>query len=74
MEWPRTPAHNICQFVEYFLQDQVRGKGPVSMLPALAIVKACLKIASGDWGRETWWIDDMIGKIQGKDNEIAGYI
>lgn len=74
MEWFGTPARNICQSVEYFLQDQMRGEGPLTMLPALAVVKGCWGIAPGDWGRETLWIDDMVGKIQGKGNEIAGYI
>jgi hypothetical protein len=68
------PPRNICQSVEYFLQDQMRGVGPVSVLPALLIVNAYRRYASGDWSRETLWINDMVGKIQGKGNEIAGYI
>jgi hypothetical protein len=74
MEWPRTPARNICQSVEYFLQDQMRGVGPVSVLPALVAVKAYWRFASGDWSREILWINDMVGKIQGKGNEIARYV
>jgi hypothetical protein len=70
---PRVPARNICQSVEYFLQEKMRGEGPVSILPALLIVKAYLRFTPGDWSHEILWVDDMISKIQGKGNEIAGY-
>ena len=74
MEWPRTVSRNICQSVEYFLQDQMRGVGPLSVLPALSVVKGYWEIASGDWSREILWISEMIGKIQSEGCEIAGYI
>jgi hypothetical protein len=74
IEWPLAPARNICQSVEFFLQERMRGEGSISVLPALLIVKAYLRISPGDWNREILWIDDMVGKIQGKCNAIAGYV
>jgi hypothetical protein len=72
-EWPRAPARNICQSVEYFLQEKMSGEGPLSILPALLIVKAYWKFTPGDWSHEMLWVDDMVSKIQDKGNEIAGY-
>jgi hypothetical protein len=74
IEWPPTPARNICQSVEYFLQEQMRGEGPISVLPALVIVKAYWKLTPGDWHREILWVEDMLRRIQSKGNEIAGYL
>jgi hypothetical protein len=73
IEWPRAPARNICQSVEYFLQEKMHGEGPLSILPALLIVKAYWRFTTGDWSHEISWVDDMIIKIQGKGNKIAGY-
>lgn len=73
IEWPCAPARNICQSVEYFLQEKMRGEGPLSILPAILIVKAYWKFTPVDWSHEILWVDDMISKIQGKGNEIAGY-
>jgi hypothetical protein len=73
IESPLSPARNICQSVEYFLQEKMRGEGTISILPALLIVKAYWRFTPGDWSHEKLWVDDMISNIQGMGNEIAGY-
>jgi hypothetical protein len=73
-DWSRVPTRNICQSVEYFLQEQVRGMGLITIIPSLLSVKVCWQLDSSDWSRETMWVDDILRKIQGKGNEIAGYL
>lgn len=71
VEWPRAAASNICQSIEYFLQDRTRGFGPVSVLPALAIAKGFVMHAPGCWDRELAWIDEVIGRIRASGYGIA---
>jgi hypothetical protein len=71
LNWPKTTAYSICQSVEYFLQDTRTGFGPAVVLPALAVVKACLMIWPGDWSREIVWINEMFSNIGANGCEIA---
>jgi len=73
-DWPRTTARNICQSVEYFFQDKLRGFVAARVLPALALVKGFLRYARGDWTREIAWIDEMLGRISASGNAVAGAI
>lgn len=70
-EWPRAIAYNICQSVEYFVQDRTRGFGPACVLPALMWVKGFCKSVPGSWDREIAWIDDMAGRIHASGYAIA---
>lgn len=70
-EWPYVSAYKICQSVEYFLQDKMRGFAPASMLPSLAMVKGLWKRAPGCWDREIAWVDDMLARIRASGYGIA---
>lgn len=72
-EWSRTSARNICQSAEYFLQDQLRGVGPILMLPALVTIKAFYRYVP-NFGREIMWIDEVLAEIRGRGNAITEYI
>ncbi|KJZ75785.1 hypothetical protein HIM_04942 [Hirsutella minnesotensis 3608] len=69
----RAAACNICQSVEYFLQDTMRGFGLASMLPGLMWVKWfwSQKLDSHCWDRELAWIDDVVGRIHSSGYGIA---
>ncbi|KAI0125250.1 hypothetical protein BJ170DRAFT_496560 [Xylariales sp. AK1849] len=69
--WPKTTAYNICQSVEYFLQDKMHSIGATAVLPALAVVKTCWEFWPGDWRREIAWVNDMFARIRLSGNEIA---
>lgn len=43
MDWPESVAKNICQSVEYCMQDQMLALGPGSVAPPLMIVAENLK-------------------------------
>lgn len=69
--WPRVIAYNICQSVEYFMQDELRGFGPASILPPLVLVRGFWTHAPGDWSREMAWVDNMLGYIHVSGSSIA---
>ena len=74
-DWAHRPTRNICQSVEYFLQDELRTIGSVSILLPLVVVKEYWKYAApGDWSRESVWVTDMIARIKSKGEKIAGYV
>ncbi|KAK3375657.1 hypothetical protein B0T24DRAFT_676581 [Lasiosphaeria ovina] len=70
-QWPRETAYNICQSVEYFMENPVRALSPASVLPALAVVKGFWKHAPGNWSREILWTDSRLEIIRTSDTEIA---
>lgn len=73
-DWAQKTTRNICQSVEYFLQDQLRTVGPVSILPPLVVVKEYWKYTPGNWFRESLWVKDMIARIKSKGEKIAEYV
>jgi hypothetical protein len=61
-----TLATNICQSVEYFLQDKMGGLGPLVLFTSLRECKNCLESVPKDWSREISWITDFVEQIQKK--------
>jgi hypothetical protein len=59
-------ARNICQSVEYFLQDKMGVTGPISIISHLFGCKRNLDDAPEDCSRESSWIGDVIQRIQEK--------
>jgi hypothetical protein len=59
-------ARNICQSVEYFLQDKMGFFGPLAIVTQLHGCKRNLESIPEDWSRETSWIADIIARIQKK--------
>ncbi|KAK9420262.1 hypothetical protein SUNI508_06531 [Seiridium unicorne] len=72
-DWPRTIAYYICQSMEYCLQDNGRGFGPVSVLPVLSVVKAHWTYWPGDWTREIAWVDEVLLEL-GQKSTIARFL
>jgi hypothetical protein len=70
-DWPRTAAFNICQSVEYFLIDKMRGFATASIVPPLAWVKGFLGNAPGPWDRHIAWVDEMLGRMAADGHGIA---
>jgi hypothetical protein len=64
----KTMVRSICQSVEYFLQDEMGGLGPLTMLLQLRGCKNCLEGVPEDWSREISWITDYLERIQKKFN------
>lgn len=71
-DWTKTVARDLCQSVEYFLEDSMRCLGPAAILPSLMAVGWLLEHEPGDWARELTWVNYMMGLVQRKGNEIAG--
>jgi len=61
-----TMARNICQSVEYFLQDKMGVMGPLAILTQLRECKSCLENDSfpEKSSREICWTTDLIERIQ----------
>ncbi|KAK6065777.1 hypothetical protein SCUP234_12397 [Seiridium cupressi] len=72
-DWPRTIAYDICQSMEYCLQDNGRGFGLVSVLPVLSVVKAHWTYWPGDWTREIAWVDEVLLEL-GQKSAIARFL
>ncbi|KAF3014500.1 hypothetical protein E8E14_011241 [Neopestalotiopsis sp. 37M] len=72
-DWAKTTAYNICQSIDYFLQDDLRDFGPAAVIPALAVVKTYWSLWPGDWTREIDWAQHMFREIKGRGSGIAGH-
>ncbi|KAF5617283.1 uncharacterized protein FTJAE_12705 [Fusarium tjaetaba] len=72
--WPETSARYICQSVEYFFREEFRRMGAGVILSPLLVVKACLSRSARDFSRETAWIDEAIGRVQGNGAELAACV
>ncbi|KAK0751820.1 hypothetical protein B0T18DRAFT_318071 [Schizothecium vesticola] len=59
-------AKNVCQSAEYFLQDHMGTLGPLSILSFLSGCFSCFGNNAGDWGREMYWISDVMLQIKKK--------
>jgi len=59
-------AKNVCQSVEYFMQDHMGTLGPLSILGFLSGCFSCFGNNAGDWGREMYWISDIMLQIKKK--------
>jgi hypothetical protein len=59
-------ARNICQSVEYFLQDKMGVMGPLAIITQLRGCKSCLENDSvpEKSNREIGWTIDLIERIQ----------
>lgn len=65
-EWI-TMVKNICQSVEYFLQEQMGISGPLAIIAHLLGCRRNLKDLPGNcWSREISWLTDLIERIQQK--------
>lgn len=64
-EW-KAMTRNICQSVEYFLQDKMGISGPLAILAQLCGCKRNLENVPEDWSREISWMADFIERIQKK--------
>ncbi len=62
----RVMARNLCQSVEFFLQDKMGGLASLSMLLLLRGCKSCFETDVREWSREIGWISDFIKQIQMK--------
>lgn len=74
LDWPRTTAYNICQSVDYCLQNHGRGFRPVSVLPVLSVVKGHWIHWPGDWSREIAWIDENLSMLGQERSIIAQHL
>lgn len=74
LDWPRTTAYNICQSIEYCLQDHGRGFGPVAILPVLSMVKGYWVHWPGDWSREIEWVDENFSLLGRERSIIARHL
>ena len=55
---------NVCQSVEYHLQDKMGWPGLAGLLPPLTGAKSCLEsVHPEDWSREIAFITEAMGKI-----------
>ena len=61
-----TLARNICQSIEYFLQDKMGGLGPLFEHTSLSEYKNCLESVHQDCSREISWITDLMERMQQK--------
>jgi hypothetical protein len=69
----KSMVKNICQSVEYYLQDKMGWPGPISILPLLGGCKSCLESIPEDWSREIGWITETIGRVVKKfDFPVSG--
>ena len=64
-EWT-SMTRNICQSVEYFLQDKMGISGPLAIVMHLSGCKRNLESILEDWSREISWMTDFIERIQKK--------
>jgi hypothetical protein len=59
-----TMAKNVCQSVEYFLQDHMGSLGPLTILSFLSGCYSCFGNGAGHWSREMCWISDSMLQIK----------
>jgi hypothetical protein len=57
---------NICQSVEYFLQDRMGISGPLTMIAPLRGCKRDLGSTRENWNREISWMTDCLALIRKK--------
>ena len=62
-EW-KSLVMNICQSVEYFLQDKMGISGPLTILASLRACKRDLESDAHNWSREIEWIADILERMQ----------
>jgi hypothetical protein len=70
-DWGKNAARDVCQSIEYFLQDSMKCAGPASILPALLGLAWLWDHDNGNWSRELTWVTYMIGKVHSRGNAIA---
>lgn len=64
----KTMVRNICQSLEYHLQDRMGGLGPVFILTQLLGCKKCLENDREDFSREISWITEFTERIRKRLN------
>ncbi|CAK7214266.1 hypothetical protein SCUCBS95973_002080 [Sporothrix curviconia] len=69
--YPRAMADQVCQSVEYFLQEDMGIFGGSMIYPPLLIVHLSLPMWEGDNSRQGQWIADMVQKIAKKENRMV---
>ena len=69
--WPTTAAQDICQSVDYFLQDEMRSLGSGVIVPPLLLVCWLLEREPGNFKREVTWVKCLLALVQKKGSEIA---
>lgn len=67
-------GRNICQSVEYFIQDNMGDTGPASVFPALTFVRLYFSFRPRLCKREILWVDEMLERLADKGVAIAGSI
>ena len=72
--WAPGAARNICQSVEYIMQEEMGELGASIILPRLMTVREFLVFAPGDWSRELSWIANQLKKIQDMGNDVSRYV
>ena len=65
-------AWNICQSVEYCMQDSMLGLGPASVTAPLQIVIETLKEIPG-YGREVFWAKEVLDRVTRRGLRILKY-
>ncbi|EPE10572.1 c6 zinc finger domain protein [Ophiostoma piceae UAMH 11346] len=83
----RTVSNNICQSVEYFLQEEMGDVGPlVMMLPLAALKHVMVRMEPlqpcpkgrpglpGEFSNEVLWVDALTHFIGGKGQQLAYYM
>lgn len=73
-EWPRTLAYDICQSIEYCLEDHGPEFSPASVMPALTIVKWHWIYWPGDWSREIAWVGEVLSRLEHEQVQIARFL
>ena len=73
MDWTQH-ARNICQSVEYFLQDNMGDTGPASIFPALTFAKLYFGLRPRSCKREIFWVGEMLEHVSDKGVAIAGSV
>jgi hypothetical protein len=61
-----TIARNLCQAVEYGLQDNMGGLGPLAAMTQIAGCLSCMHVRPENFTREMMWIMEMISRIKDK--------
>ncbi|KAL2833716.1 hypothetical protein BDW59DRAFT_179436 [Aspergillus cavernicola] len=70
-----SPAHRVCQSVEYFLRDKMLLGGVLSVSPALGIVVDSLRNRAGHGhGREIEWLEGALEGVRRRGLSALRYV
>ena len=72
-DWPQYIASNICQSVEYCIQDEMMGLGPAAVSPSLVLVADRLRKEPGYWSRQLLWIEAVLARTYGRGIRVMKY-